>query len=93
MLILADGIKEIVKALRGARAYFMRFWNWVEIAFLSFSSATIAVVLYTYTSRWLITSNIDRRKVFLLPTKGHLGKYFGSFIPLFVPVNLIGHST
>lgn len=46
LLILANGIKEIVKALRGARAYFTRFWNWVEIAFLSFSSATIAVMLY-----------------------------------------------
>ena len=55
LLILADVIREIVKAFRGPRAYFMRFWNWVEIAFLSFSSATIAVMLYKdgYARRYI----------------------------------------
>lgn len=45
-VILTFAITEIVKALRGARAYFTRFWSWVEIILISFATASVAIMLY-----------------------------------------------
>jgi len=46
LVILIFAIVEIAKALRGARAYFLRFWSWVEIILICFAAAAIAVMLY-----------------------------------------------
>ena len=46
LVILAFATMEIVKVFRGARAYFTRFWSWVEITLISFASSAIAIMLY-----------------------------------------------
>ena len=46
LVILTFAVTEIVKALRGARAYLTRFWSWVEITLISFATASVAIILY-----------------------------------------------
>ena len=55
LVIIIFAIMEIVKVLRGARVYFKRFWNWVEITLISFASAAVAIMLYKdkYTRKYV----------------------------------------
>ena len=46
VVILGFAVMEIVKAFRGGRTYFKRFWSWVDVLVVFFAAAGIGIMFY-----------------------------------------------